>query len=77
MIPISHMERLLAAAQNTQTWVIENCDQNTLPRAYSGRKVQLPCHRLLHPTGGIAQKVIQFFACKSKVKPGLLRGKTI
>jgi pimeloyl-ACP methyl ester carboxylesterase len=27
LILISHMDRLLAAAQNTKTWVIENCDE--------------------------------------------------
>jgi uncharacterized protein len=30
LILISHMDRLLAAAQNTKTWVIENCDERTL-----------------------------------------------
>lgn len=30
LIPISHMDQLLAVAQNAQTWVIQNCDQATL-----------------------------------------------
>ncbi len=30
LIPISNMDQLLTVAKNSQTWVIQNCDKNTL-----------------------------------------------
>ena len=62
MIPIAHMERLLAVAQNTQTWVIQNCDQNTLPEPILEEKYNQ--HAIGYPIqpDDYAQRVIQFFA---------------
>ncbi len=60
-IPISHMERLLSAAQNTQTWVIANCDQHTVGKELVPEK--LNGHALgynIQPEV-YEQKVIQFF----------------
>jgi uncharacterized protein len=61
MIPISHMDQLSSAAQNAQTWVIENCDQHTLeeeivPEKFNGHALGYN----LQPEE-YAQKVIQFF----------------
>ena len=70
MIPIAHMERLLAVAQNTQTWVIQNCDQNTLPEPILEDKYNY--HAIGYPIqpDDYAQRVIQFFAESSEVKSG-------
>jgi uncharacterized protein len=63
LIPISHMEKLLAVAQNTQTWVIPNCDIHTLstptpdlPEAFNNHAIGY----YLNPEE-YTQKVIQFF----------------
>jgi len=61
MIPISHMDRLLSAAQNTQTWVIANCDQHSQGLVLVDES--LNGHALgynLQPAE-YTQKVIQFF----------------
>jgi hypothetical protein len=55
------MEQLLAAAQNTQTWIIAECDQTTLaadivPEKYNHHALGFN----LHPDE-YAQKVIRFF----------------
>jgi alpha/beta superfamily hydrolase len=61
LIPIANMDQLLAVAQNTQAWVIQNCDQGTL-----GSKIVLDefnNHAIgycIQP-GEYEQKVIQFF----------------
>jgi uncharacterized protein len=60
-IPISHMERLLSVAQNTQTWIITNCDQHTVGKDLVPEK--LNGHALgynIQPEV-YEQKVIQFF----------------
>ena len=61
MIPIEHMDQLLAAAENTQTWVIQNCDQNTLPAPLGDEKYNH--HAIGYPVQPeeYGQKVIQFF----------------
>ena len=61
MIPIAHMDRLLAAAQNTQSWVIQNCDQNTLPEPILEEKYNY--HAIGYPIQpeDYAARVIQFF----------------
>ena len=61
MIPISHMERLIAAADNPQTWVIQNCDQHTLPEPILEDKYNF--HAIGYPIqpDAYAEKVIQFF----------------
>ncbi|MGE5222996.1 MAG: alpha/beta hydrolase [Omnitrophica WOR_2 bacterium] len=61
MIPISHMDRLLAAAKNTQTWVIQNCDQHTLgkdlvPEKYNNHAIGYDLQPEKYST-----KVINFF----------------
>jgi pimeloyl-ACP methyl ester carboxylesterase len=44
MIPIAHMDRLLAAAKNTQTWVIPGCEHalgySLVPEEYNQKAVQ-------------------------------------
>ncbi len=62
LIPISHMNQLLAVAQNTQTWVIQNCDQKTLgkdivPEKYNNHAIGYYFQRTEYE-----QKVIQFFS---------------
>ena len=63
LIPISHMQRLLEVAQNTQTWVIPDCDIHTLsaapadfPEAFNNHAIGYP----LNPDEYL-QKVTQFF----------------
>jgi hypothetical protein len=61
MIPIAHMDRMLAVAQNTQTWVIANCDQNSqglslVPENLNGHAIGY----CLQPAE-YTQKVVQFF----------------
>jgi fermentation-respiration switch protein FrsA (DUF1100 family) len=61
MIPISHMDQLMAAAQNTQTWIIQNCDQKTfgkeiVPEKYNNHALGYNLHPIEYQ-----QKVIQFF----------------
>lgn len=61
MIPISHMDRLLSVAQNTQTWVITNCDQHSVNKDLVPEK--LNGHALgynIQPEA-YTPKVIQFF----------------
>lgn len=60
-VPFSHMDELLAAAANTQAWVIENCDQHS-------QGLDLVPENLNHHAIGYSlqpdvytQKVIQFF----------------
>jgi alpha/beta superfamily hydrolase len=60
-IPISHMDRLLSTAKNTQTWVITNCDQHTVGKDLVPEK--LNGHALgynIQPEV-YTPKVIQFF----------------
>ena len=64
LIPISHLQQLLAVAQNTQTWVIANCDIHTLsdpppdfPEAFNNHAIGYSLN-----TGEYTQKVIQFFS---------------
>lgn len=60
-IPISHMDRLLSVAKNTQTWVIANCDQHTVGKDLVPEK--LNGHALgynIQPEV-YTPKVIQFF----------------
>jgi alpha/beta superfamily hydrolase len=66
MIPIANMEQLLAAAQNTQSWVIENCDQNTLPEPLGDEKYNH--HAIGYPVQPeeYGEKVIQFFDASLK-----------
>ena len=61
MIPIEHMDQLLAAAENTQSWVIENCDQNTLPEPLGDEKYNH--HAIGYPVQPeeYGERVIQFF----------------
>lgn len=61
LIPISHMDQLLAVAQNTQTWVIQNCDQKTLdkeivPEKYNNHAIGYNLQPVEYE-----QKVIRFF----------------
>lgn len=61
MIPISHMDRLLSVAKNTQTWVITNCDQHTLdkeivPEKFNGHALGYNIQPEVY-----GPKVIQFF----------------
>ena len=61
MIPIAHMDRLLAVASNTQTWIIPDCDQHKLPEDIVPEKYNH--HALgynLQPVE-YEQRVIQFF----------------
>ncbi|MEJ2758340.1 MAG: alpha/beta hydrolase, partial [Anaerolineales bacterium] len=62
MIPIAHMDKLLTAAQNTQTWVIDNCDLNT-------KDLNLPPGTVNNHAIGYSlqpevytQKVVRFFS---------------
>ena len=66
LIPISNLDQLLAVAQNTQTWVIQNCDQKTLgndivPEKYNNHALGYN----LQPRE-YEQKVIQFFSANLK-----------
>jgi alpha/beta superfamily hydrolase len=65
LIPISHMDQLLAAAQNTQTWVIQNCDQQTLGKVlvdkYNGHAIGYCIQSREYE-----QKAIQFFDASLK-----------
>lgn len=61
LIPISHMDRLLAVADNTQTWIISNCDQHTVgkdfvPEVYNNHAIGY----CIQPEE-YGQKVIEFF----------------
>jgi uncharacterized protein len=61
MIPVAHMERLLAAAPEAQSWLISNCDQATLaepivPEKYNGHAIGYS----LQPKD-YARRVIAFF----------------
>jgi len=61
MVRIAHCDRLLAAAPSAQTWIIEDCDQHTLPVDIVPDKYNH--HALgynLHPADYTA-KVIGFF----------------
>lgn len=62
MIPIAHMDELLTVAQNTQTWVIENCDLNS-------QDLDLPAGTINNHAIGYSlqpkaytQKVVRFFS---------------
>jgi dipeptidyl aminopeptidase/acylaminoacyl peptidase len=62
MIPISHMDELQSAAQNTQTWVITNCDQHTqgldlVPENLNNHAIGYSLQPEVY-----TQKVIQFFS---------------
>jgi uncharacterized protein len=61
MIPISHMDQLLAVAKNTQTWVIQNCNQNTLEKAIVPEKYNNHAIGYAIQPREYEQKVIQFF----------------
>lgn len=61
LIPISHMDQLLAAAQNTQSWVIQNCDQNTLGKVLLEEKYNNHAIGYCIQPEDYGQKVIQFF----------------
>jgi alpha/beta superfamily hydrolase len=61
MIPIAHMDQLSAAAQNTQTWVIQNCDQNTLDAPILEEKYNNHAIGYAIQPEKYAEKVIQFF----------------
>ena len=66
LIPISNLDQLLAIVQNTQTWVIQNCDQKTLgndivPEKYNNHALGYN----LQPRE-YEQKVIQFFSANLK-----------
>jgi dipeptidyl aminopeptidase/acylaminoacyl peptidase len=61
LIPISHLDRLLAGAQNTQSWIITDCDQSNLsepivPDMYNNHAIGY-----YFQPDEYAQKVIQFF----------------
>lgn len=60
-IPISHMDQLLSVAQNTQTWVIQNCDQKTLAETIVPEKYNNHAIGYNVQPGEYEQKVIQFF----------------
>jgi len=62
LIPISHMDELLAVAQNTQTWVNENCDQHSqgldlVPENLNNHAIGYSLQPEVY-----TQKVIQFFS---------------
>jgi hypothetical protein len=62
LIPISHMDQLLTVAQNTQTWIIANCDQHTLnatlvPEIFNNHAIGYFLN-----TDEYTSKVIQFFS---------------
>ena len=61
MIPISHMEQLMAAAKNTQTWVIQVCDQHTLGRTLVPEKYNNHAIGYCIQPEVYEQKAIQFF----------------
>ena len=61
LIPISHLDRLLAVVPNAQTWIIPECDQSVLPEpivpdAFNGHAVGY----YFHPDE-YTRKVVQFF----------------
>jgi len=63
LIPITHMDQLLAMARNTQTWVIKNCDIHTLSSPPANFPEVFNNHAIgyyLNPDE-YAQRVIQFF----------------
>jgi hypothetical protein len=62
LIPISHMDELLAVAQNTQTWVNDNCDQHSqgldlVPENLNNHAIGYSLQPEVY-----TQKVIQFFS---------------
>jgi predicted acyl esterase len=61
MIPISHMEQLMAAAKNTQTWVIQVCDQHTLGKQLVPEKYKNHAIGYCIQPEVYGQKAIQFF----------------
>lgn len=61
MIPISHMDQLLAAAQNTQTWIITACDQTTLDADIVPEKYNHHALGYNLQPDEYANKVIRFF----------------
>jgi len=66
LIPISHMHQLLAVAQNTQTWVIQNCDQKTLGKEVVPKKYNNHAIGYVIQPKDYEQKVIQFFNANLK-----------
>jgi fermentation-respiration switch protein FrsA (DUF1100 family) len=61
LIPISHMEKLLTVAQNTQTWIIANCDQHTLaqpivPEVFNNHAIGYALNQVEY-----TNKVVKFF----------------
>ncbi len=61
-IPISHMERLLTVAQNTQKWVIANCDQNSIGKILGPEKYNNHAIGYIIQPEIYGQNVINFFS---------------
>ncbi len=61
LIPISNMDRLLAVAKNTQTWVITNCDQHSVGKTLGPEKLNNHALGYNVQPEVYEQKVIQFF----------------
>lgn len=62
MIPIAHMDRLLAVAKNTRTWVIENCDQRSVGLDLNPEKLNNHALGYNVQPQVYEQKVVQFFS---------------
>ena len=61
MIPFSHMEQLLSVAQNTHTWAISNCDQNSVGKNFVPEKYNNHAIGYCVQPDEYGQKAIQFF----------------
>lgn len=61
MIPISHMDRLLAVAQNTQTWINPLCDQHTIGKDLVPEKYNNHAIGYYFQPDEYSQKVVRFF----------------
>lgn len=61
MIPIDHMRQLLAVVPTAQTWVIQNCDQHTLPADIVPEKYNQHALGYNLQPAEYTRRVIQFF----------------
>jgi alpha/beta superfamily hydrolase len=66
LIPIAHMDQLLAVAQNTRTWVVQNCDQETLGKDIVPSKYNHHALGYNLQPAEYKQKVIEFFSANLK-----------
>jgi alpha/beta superfamily hydrolase len=60
-IPISHMDQLLSAAKNTQTWIIPVCDQHAVDKDFVPENLNNHAIGYCVQPQEYGQKVIKFF----------------